>query len=104
VPGSQRAPVSQDQRAQGHHRLGRREHVRDRVPLPRDRAGRVRVTAPDIDHRLAVQVHRGRGTDIILIQRFRQRLPDGAEPLIADTLNLSHDQNLTGHPPARATE
>jgi hypothetical protein len=55
-----------------------------------------RVSAPDVDDRLTVQVDRGRSADIIGVQRIRQRLSHGAEPLAAYTLDIGHDQKLTG--------
>src|SRR5436190_21864056 len=56
--------IGQDQGTQSGHRLGGREHVDDRVALPRLAGRRVPVAAPDIHDRLAVQQHGDRGADI----------------------------------------
>ena len=48
--------------AQGRRFLGRRPHVDDRVPLPREGAGGVAVTAPEVDDEIAVDVDRQRRT------------------------------------------
>jgi hypothetical protein len=95
VPGHRRgqveiAPVGEDQRAQGHHRLGGRPDVGDGVPFPRGGALRIGVPAPQVGHRLAVHVDRGASADVVLVQRLGQRLAHGLEPLVAHTVDLGH--------------
>ena len=98
------AAVSEDERAQRRHRLAGRKDARDRVRRPRAGAARVRVPAPEVDHRLAVQVDRGAGPDVIGVQRLGQRLTHRLEPLVARTVNLGHGQNLTRPAPAPAID
>jgi len=109
VPGHRRgqveiAAVGEDQRAQRRHRLGGGPDVGDGVRSPRDRAGRIGVPAPEVHRRLTVQVDRGRGTDVVLVQRLGQRLTDGLESLVAHAANLDHGLNLTGPTPAQAID
>ena len=105
VPGHRRgqvevAAVGQDQRTQRRHRLGGGTGVEDGVALPGRGACRVGVTAPQVDHRLAVQVHRHRGADVMRLQRLLQRLPHSAEPVGARAVSLGHGRTVTRRRPA----
>jgi len=63
-----RSAVGQQQDAQRGHGLGRGPHGGDGVSLPRDGAGRVGVAAPEVDHRLAVDVDGRGGAGAVLVQ------------------------------------
>jgi hypothetical protein len=62
------------------------------------------ASASGRDHRLAVQVDRYRGADVVVVQRFGQRLSHGTESVSTDTMDFGHDEKLTRRPPAGATE
>ncbi len=74
----------------------------DSVPLPGDGSGRVRVPAPDVGNEFSVEANRRRGTNVIPVERIRERLSHCGEARIADAMNFSRKRNVTVRAPARA--
>ena len=83
--------VGQHQGAHEGHRLGGRPHVGQGVPFPRRALGLVHVPAPDVDHRLAVEVDGHRGSHIgARIETGRERLSHTIETRLAGTVHICH--------------
>src|SRR5207253_5272486 len=88
------AAVGEDQHAQRRHRLRRRPHVDDGVALPR-RAGVVDRAAPQVDDELAVEGDGDRRTDVeTVVEVGGERIPEGAEPLVARAVGLHQWSSL----------
>ena len=88
--GVELAPVGQHQRAQRGHGLGGRPDVGDRVALPRRRAFGVDGAAPEVDHRLAVDVQRDARAELLLRQLLGQRVAHRRKARIARPRYLGH--------------
>ena len=102
----ERAAVDEHVGAQRRHRLRRREDVDDGVALPRARARRVGMTAPQIDDRRAVARRRKRGADLTPGREVRcKRLAHRFEPRRAVAVNCARRTCPTSRrsPPCGAT-
>ena len=68
VEFEQGATVGDGHRDRGHP-LGRREHRYERVAPPWQGSRRITESAPEVDHRATIAIHRARGTDFVPIDK-----------------------------------
>ena len=57
----------------------------------------------DVHDRLAVQAGRCRGACVLAVQRRRERVTHGGEPVLARALDVGHARNASPAGPGRAT-
>jgi hypothetical protein len=88
--------ISQDQRAQRGHRLGRGENVDDRFSIPGPAVAESLLAAPDVDDHLTVK-HNGNGRAHVdsVIEVSREGVRDATEPLIEFAQDLGHRHTLS---------
>ncbi len=89
------AAISQHERAQEGHRLGRGPNVGQGVPLPQCRMGLVDIAAPHVDHGLTLEEHGDRRAHVGSGFETRgQRGHHPLESLVPRPLDVSHATDL----------